>query len=1030
MHVQVLGPLRVGAGPDVREVTGRRPREVLAILLQRRSPVSAEALLELVGGDGAAVGAGIVHTWVARLRRQAGSNLVRHGPAGYQVAADVRTDADEFAAAVADARRLVASVGPTRSGTARSIAQAYRAALQRWPGEVPYANVRDDLVMAERTRLLDLRGSAVEELVAVLITDDDPASRTEALTLARPLADAHPLHEGPQRLLMLTQYHAGRPTDALQTYRDLRRRLRDELGVDPVPATADLHEAILRHELPRPAGAGGSRVADASGAAGSGDRSGAAWSGDPSPSGPPRDPRDGPLRGLPTRRPPAALTTLVGRDDELGALTAAVGGGRRLITLIGPGGVGKTRLLAELGHRLAAGRGVAERTVDFVELSGAAGADPAELAEAIAVAAGFDSRPADPIRGLVGLLGDRPRVVLLDEAERIADPLAALAGIVLGRCPALQVVVSSRRPLGLAGELVHQVSPLAGPPPGADSERARAAPSVALLADRLAERGIGVTGDAAVDLLARIARRLDGLPLALELAAGQAPGRSLAELAADLEPLDLPTGPADRRRDLRGVFGATLDTLDPTRRGVFHRLAVFAGPFEIADGQAVLRAVPASGAPVHPASRPVADDDLDSEIADAVRHLGRNALLQVEHRAGSVMFRMLSVVRELAHAGLDDAAAGQLRARHRARYADLTVTDGPGDRLPDRVARQVENYSEALRTAIVDGDAGAAFALARLLTEHWLLTGARLLAVRRLGELLDAGLLDPPHRIEILLTRARFLQHRDSVAVLRDTAEAIDAFDDPTAAVGPATRAAVLSVRALELWHLGDAATAVALADRAVLVAGVDDAVLAEAASSRALIHAVAGEASAVGPIVDDARRRLTHLEVGRPRLAAAHNVALALTNLGRFAQALALLDEVWPELPRVDGRTAVPHRLLLTRGWVRLGQGDPSAARADFADGLRRVGVDAADRECVEALLGIGCALADLDAPGAAEVLAGAGELMRRLGVPMSDRWRAAVIGARERAGHPPRPIVDQPSDALVRAVAQRVAGPADRQP
>lgn len=963
MRVQILGPLRVGVDGNVRELTGRRPGDVLAILLLRRgSPVPAEALLDLIGGGGPAA-PGIVHTWVARLRRQGGPDLVVWGPAGYQVPADLRTDADDFVDAVTEARRL-ASAGPADAG----VLAAYRAALRRWSGGLPYANVRDDLVVAERARLLDLRASVVEEFVGVLIAQPDPASVAEALALARPLSDEYPLRDAPARLTMLAQYHVGRPTDALQTYRDLRRRLHDELGVEPAPATAELHEAILRHDLPP-------------------------WSA--SAPGPPRPPTE-PTNHPPNRPPPAALTTLIGRAADLAALTGALGTGRRLITLVGPGGVGKTRLLAELGRRLQRDG----PPVDFVDLSAAGGADPAELAEAIAGAAGVAARPADPVRGLISVLGDESRIVLLDEAERIADELAVLIDIVLSRCPAVRVVVSSRRPLGLPGELVHPVAPLPGPPPDAGPDQVRAAPAVALLADRLIERGIAVDGDAAADLLARITRRLDGLPLALELAAGQAPGRSLAELAGNLDPLELAGRPdaTGRRRDLRGVFGATLDTLDPTRRETFHRLSVFAGPFEIADAQAVL----------------------GGSVADAVRDLARDALLQVDHRPAAVTFRMLTVVRDLARTGLDHAAAQALRSRHRARYADPGRHTEP-DALADRVARQVENYSEALRTAIADADPDAGFALAGVLADHWRLAGSRRLAVRRLGELLAGGRLDRPRRTEILLARARFLQHLDSAAVLRDTAEAMAALDDPDAGVDAVTFAAVLSVRALEFWHLGDAPAALAAADRAVRLAqGLDRTVPAEAAGLRALIHAVAGDPAA-GPIADEARGRLAQVSAGPTRLSAAHHVALALTNLGRFDEAAAVLAGVWSDLPQLAGRTAAPHRYLLTRGWIRLGCADPAAALADFTEGRQRIGVDSADRECAEALLGIGCALAALDAPAAADVLAGAGELMRRLAVPMSAQWRAALDRARDRAGPSAWAVAVEPSDALAREVARR---------
>lgn len=994
--LEILGPLRVRTERGSQELTGHRPREVLAVLLLRRgTPVTAEVLLDLIG-DGTGSSAGVVHTWVARLRRQCGPDVVRRTPGGYLVPSDLRTDADDFTEAVDRARRVAAD------GSADDVIAALRDALDRWRGGQPYDGVRDDLVAVERARLVEMRTSAGEDLVDALLAAGEPAGLVEAFTGARALVDEHPLRERPHRLLMLAQYRLDRPAEALGTYRDLHRRLRDELGVEPAPATAGLHGAILRHDLPpvvRPA--------------------------------PPAARID--------RLPPASLTRLVGRDDDLAVLDAALAVGRRLITLVGPGGVGKSRLLAEIGRRSMRDGS----PIVFVDMSATSAAGAAELAETIAVAAGVETGAADPVRGLISGLGEHPRVVLIDEAERVADELAVLTGTLLGGCPAVRVVVSSRRPLDLPGELVHSIAPLPGPAIGADAEQVRAAPAVALLTDRLTERGIAVDGDAAAALLARIARRLDGLPLALELVAGQASGRSLAELADNLDPLDLPIGPLGRHRDLRGVFGSTLDALDAGRRNVFRRLAVFAGPFEIADAQAVLggRAHgepvagrpecdgPGSGEPVRGASAGIGPADVPhapgvdgvsaGSVADAVRDLARHALLQVDHRPAVVTFRMLTVVRDLARAGLDPVVARELRFRHLVWYADPGPPAGHADPA-DRVARQVENYSEALRTAIADGEGDAAFTLIGMLAEHWRITGSRLLAVRRLGELLDSGLLERSRRAEILLARARVLQHLDSAAVLRDTAEAMAALGDPAGA-DAVTLAAVLSVRALESWHLGDAPAAVAAADRAALIAqGLDSTVPAEAAGLRALIHAVAGDPAAWG-MVDDARRRVRDETSGSSGLTAAHDVALALTNLGRFDEAGALLAEVWPELPRVDGETVAPHRFLLTRGWVRLGCGDPAAAFADFVAGWDRVGPAAVDRESVEALLGMACTLAERDAPTAADVLAGAGELIRRLGIPMSAQWQAAVTRARDRAGPSSWSVSEVPSDTLVREVARR---------
>ena len=323
MQVRVLGPVRVGDRIESATAPrGERPRDVLALLVARRGrPVPAEVVLDLVWGDAAtALTPAAVHTVVARLRRQFGDGLVRTTDAGYVVPVEVGLDAERFTALATEG-----SEGDEEIGRCRE-------AVALWSGGTAYAGVRDDLVMAERVRLEELLRRVRGDLAAGLLAPGAPQGDVaEAMGIAAGLVTEHPLDEGAAVLAMRAADRLQRQGEALEVFARLRDRLREEFGVDPGPAAVAAHARILARDsetAASPAPPAGRRV----------------------------------NAGL---RLPVPASPTIGRQAEVASVLQALAGGRRLVTVTGPGGVGKSRLLADVGAALAT-----DHDVIHVALSG------------------------------------------------------------------------------------------------------------------------------------------------------------------------------------------------------------------------------------------------------------------------------------------------------------------------------------------------------------------------------------------------------------------------------------------------------------------------------------------------------------------------------------------------------------------------------------------------------------------------------------------------------------------------------------
>lgn len=419
LEVRVLGPLQVTA-PDGRDVTPTGPlgRRLLALLVLRRGRVTpVDLAAEALWPDTSHEHGGALQSQVSRLRRGLPDGVIDSVDGGYRLRPEaVRLDADELAA-------LLIGTKPDAAATAE-----LDRLLAAWHGPA-YPELADtDLGREEAARLGELGVRAAEFRATARLAD----GRLDGLSadLWR-LAAEHPYRERPRALLMRVLVAEGRRAEALLVYDEFRRLLADELGVDPSAELAAAHVALLADPVVP------------------------AWT--------------------PPTRVPVPPTRLIGRDELLADVLFRCGTGR-LVTLVGPGGVGKTRLALEVAGRLR--DAAPDRSVIFCEL---AGADAVTAVDTVAAALGIDARPGEPMgKRLVTMLAEPPVTLVLDNCEHVLEPIAELVVTLLAGCPRLTLVVTTRERLRVPGEQVVPTAPLEvagteGPAWELFIERARAA---------------------------------------------------------------------------------------------------------------------------------------------------------------------------------------------------------------------------------------------------------------------------------------------------------------------------------------------------------------------------------------------------------------------------------------------------------------------------------------------------------------------------------------------------------------------------
>nr|WP_239542851.1 BTAD domain-containing putative transcriptional regulator [Micromonospora terminaliae] len=704
--------VRADTGVPV-EVGGARLRRLLIRLaLEPGRTVTVGRLGDaLWAGEPPAGAANALQALVSRLRR---SGLpVEAQPGGYRLAvAPDDVDVHRFEAAVRAGRARLAD-DPAEG--CRRLAEA----LALWRGPA-LADVADaEFARAPVARLAEVRLAATEDLAEARLARSAPDALLPQL---RELVAAHPLRERLAGLLIRALHRAGHPAEALAEYERLRATLADTLGTDPGPELAALHLEILRGE-PAAAPLRGDHPAPA-----------------------------GPARG----NLPATLTSFVGREEEV-ARVAGLLDRFRLATLTGPGGAGKTRLAIE------SGRAVAGRFPDGVWLVPLAPVtDPAEVPQAALAALGLREQallaragrsaaePADPVGRLVDALAGRAVLLLLDNCEHLLDAAAGLTERLLTACPGLRVLATSREPLGITGEALRPVESLALPPAGADPATALAYPAVRLFADRAgAVRPDFAVDPATVGPVVRICRALDGMPLAIELAAARLRTMTAAQVDTRLDDrFRLLTGGSrtalPRHQTLRAVVDWSWDLLGDGERALWRRLAVFAGGATLEAVERVCVAVP----PLQLAApRPGAVPDVVDEVSALV-----DKSLVVAGGTHEPRYRMLETIREY---GLDRLAeAGEtekIRRAHAAEYLALAEAAEPelrGAAQLDwlrRLSDDHDNLHAGLRYAIGTGDAPTAVRYAAALGWYWWLTGQRAEGADLAGQVLALpGVADAP----------------------------------------------------------------------------------------------------------------------------------------------------------------------------------------------------------------------------------------------------------------------------------------------
>jgi predicted ATPase len=476
-------------------------------------------------------------------------------------------------------------------------------------------------------------------------------------------------------------------------------------------------------------------------------------------------------------RLPAPVTELIGREREV-AEVARIVARRRLVTLAGPGGIGKTRL------SLAVAAAVADGFADgaaFVPLEEAT--TPALVISAIARTLGVPEAPGQPLVETVGeLLAERSALLVLDNFEQ-AIPAAPVVAQLLAAAPGLTVVATSREPLRLYGEQLYPVRPLPLPDldrlPAGDAGVGRALvafPALALFAARAQAASYDFALTAAnLPVVAELCHRLDGLPLAIELAAARTGVISPEEMLAGIEHrLDLlaegPQDMPDRQRTLRAAIDWSLALLDAEDRALFDRLGVFAAGCTLESAQAICTAEPA-GASARGLSQSA------SRLARRLASLAEKNLLRAERDPdGSIRYSMLETIRSYAVERLDAdrAEAATARVRHAGYYALLAERSGQALTGPDqatwvgRIERDYPNMRAALNSALDTGDAAAAARIAVGLWRYWR-NGTAIGEGREwLDRILEAaGPLDDPLRAQALHAAALLAATQDDYATAR-----------------------------------------------------------------------------------------------------------------------------------------------------------------------------------------------------------------------------------------------------------------------
>ncbi len=884
IEFRLLGPVEALRGGSTLPLGGPRQRALLALLLREPGrPVSAESLVEeLWHGRAPAGAATTLRSYVSKLRTvlDAQAPLVAT-PGGYSLEVAPETiDSHRFEQLAREGEEALARRRAQRAG------EVLREALQLWRGR-PFDGLADDgLLRLEAERLDQLRLLALEQRIEADLALGASAEIVDELD---GLVQEHPYRERLWRQLMLALYRAERQADALSAYRRARTLL-DDLGLEPSEELRELELSILRHDVPQA------------------------------------------LAPEQRHNLPAPLTSFVGREAELADIERLLEQAR-LVTLTGVGGAGKTRLALETAARAVPH---CPDGVFFVDFSGLG--DPLLVAAEVASALGVGEQTGSTVAERLAVhLRDADLLLVLDNCEHVREPCAELLRALLAACPHLRALSTSREVLGVPGEVDYPVPPLALPGPDTGLDGLRSSDAVRLLLARARDARPQLPDDDRMLVTAAgICRDLDGLPLAIELAAARAKALSLEEIATRLADrfrflVSWRRLATARHRTLLEAMDWSYELLAEDERTLLAGLSVFAGGFTL------------------PAVAGVCLDGDDGRAVELVARLVDASLVVAEEREGEMRYRLLETVRQYAGERL---AANEEDIAGRERHADWYLA------LAERAAPELSGDEQAWWFAVLEA-------------EHDNLRAA-------LDQLATAGASEPLLRLVISLTRFWYVRGHLAEASTR-LRQSLDHGGEQT----PELRRRALTAAASFALLQGDYAAATAHAEESLDVARRtgEPRYLANALSNLGAIVLAAGDPGRAGLLLEEAVALAR--EAGDERVA-----ALAINNLGDLALTVGDYERAEPlfqeslALLRSRGDTANVARSLFNLGAVALELGRLDDADTRFRESLA-LAEKAGDKEdlawCLEGFAGLAAAASSGER--AALLLAAAGALLEEMG-------------------------------------------------
>lgn len=678
---------------------------------------------------------------------------------------------------------------------------------------------------------------------------------------------------------------------------------------------------------------------------------------------------------------PTQTTNFLGRELELAEVTDLLNTAR-LVTIVGPGGVGKTRLALQAAVELLDGSGDGVWLVELAPVS-----DPQQVVTTVTRALGIHDDPTrDPIEHLIDVCLDRDTLIILDNCEHTIDVVAKLTNQLIAHCPLVHVIATSREPLNIQGEQVYRIPTLAVPDAGAPTSAIAAASAVELFVERTVQHRRGFAlDDTNAPIIASICRRLDGIPFAIELAAARLRSLSLEQLDARLDQrFRILTGGTrtdqPRQQTLAALVDWSWDLLNPAERSVLARASVFNGSFELDAAEGIL-----------------ADENEPWGLVDQLTGLVDKSLVQLVDNG---RYRLLETIREFAGMKLDGAGATAVADRHLAYYLAVAVAAEPHLRGHDqlkwwaRLDPEHDNFTRALHHGLCKTDPTDLLQLVVSLRNYWSRHGLHGLASGALDAALDRT--DAPVDARLLcratIDRAWHCARQGAFYVANEhTERAIQAartLDDPVLltsalvtsyydAVGAPEKSLAHADEALSIAEsLNDGyLTSCALQRRAGVIRESDRAESRRCLEASLALDVAAGDQDGVAVAL--LNLALLDLDLAAPAAARAH-----------ARQGLAVLSTY--------ANPTFESGLLAALGWAEQGEHNDDVARVHFECAFvlaRRVGDQSIMAESI-----LGCALVEPDTTRAAVLHGAADALLAHGGAELSPTDKRARDADRAR--------------------------------